>query len=86
MVYTTIDLPELVKEAQNKNKNSMTYIIEAFKPKLQASLHQTVVQERENLAQELSIKLIEAIQHYNLEATPGFYDFLDQIEGSSRRS
>ncbi|GED16918.1 hypothetical protein [Aneurinibacillus migulanus] len=55
MVYTTIDLPKLVKEAQNKNKNSMTYII-------------------------------EAIQHYNLEATPGFYDFLDQIEGSSRRS
>lgn len=85
-MYTTIDLPELVKEAQTDNKESLARVIEAFRPKLQASLYQTSVQEREDLTQELSVKLIEAIQHYNLESTPGFYDFLNQIEGRDRRS
>ncbi|QYY44401.1 hypothetical protein K3F53_01055 [Aneurinibacillus thermoaerophilus] len=61
----------------------MLLFIQTFKPKLKSSLYQTSIGEREDLAQELTLKIIEAIYNYDLEATPGFFEFIEQIEGNS---
>ncbi|RAP26428.1 hypothetical protein C2W64_01972 [Brevibacillus laterosporus] len=84
MSCKTENLFFLLGEAQNRNSDAMLRFIQTFKPKLQTSLYQTSISEREDLAQELNMKIIEAIYNYDLDTIPGFFDFLDQIENKQR--
>lgn len=69
-------LMELLKKAQQQDREAIETIIFKFNPKIQKSLSQTSVQNRNDLRQEVSLKMIEAINKYNLESVPGFWEFV----------
>ncbi|MED0738997.1 helix-turn-helix domain-containing protein [Aneurinibacillus thermoaerophilus] len=74
------DLTSLIKDAQNKDTEAVLLFVQTFKPKLKSSLYQTSLSEREDLEQELTIKVMETVCNYNLDDTPGFFEFIEQIE------
>ncbi len=57
-------------------------IIEMFDPKIQRSLLQTTYPKREDLYQELRLKLIDIILNYDVDATPGFWDLQKNLQDS----
>lgn len=71
----------LLKLAKKEDKKAMETIILKFNPKLQKSLYQTTKQDKNDLKQEISLKIIEAVHKYDMENVPGFWDF---IEGKER--
>lgn len=59
-------LYELIIQAKHDDKAAILEIIGRFEPKIKKSLHQTSLQNREDLKQELILKLIEVIQSFDL--------------------
>lgn len=72
-----INLDALV-ESQNDN-TSLLAIIQYFEPKLNSCLYQTHQQHREDLRQDLLIKLITSIKKYDINSVPGFWDMKNQF-------
>jgi hypothetical protein len=70
-------LYDLVKEAQG-NTEYETKVIRTFEPKIKKSLYLTRVENREDLEQELRIKLIRYVRDYSLENVPGLFDVNEQ--------
>lgn len=70
----------LTKKAKNRNQEAVLSIIQKFSPKIKQSLYQTSQQEREDLEQDLILKMIEVIYRYSLESTPGFWEFQQMVE------
>ncbi len=68
----------LIKKAQQRDARAIAAIIDKFNPKIQKSLTQTKPQDRNDLRQEVSLKLIEAIYRYDLRSVPGFWEFVDK--------
>jgi len=68
----------LVKQSQTDN-HSLLKVIDLFSPKIHRSLQQTSLQNREDLAQDLKIKLLVWIKNYDVETTPGFYEMIELI-------
>ncbi|MDO7907174.1 helix-turn-helix domain-containing protein [Paenibacillus sp. JX-17] len=73
------NLFELCRQAQRYHPQAMERILELFQPKISRSLCQTSIQERDDLRQELYLKMIEAVQKYDLDRTPGFWQFVDEF-------
>lgn len=73
------NLYELMEDNENKIRN-VEKIIELFDPKIKKSLLQTPLQEREDLTQELKIKLFETIVHYDMNEVPGFMGFMELVK------
>ncbi|QSX24144.1 helix-turn-helix domain-containing protein [Priestia megaterium] len=61
-------------------KNSEIYeeVLEMFEPKIKKSLLNTHFQEREDLEQEIKIKIYEKIDVLNDMYVPGFFEFIEQ--------
>ncbi|GAA0853985.1 helix-turn-helix domain-containing protein [Paenibacillus glucanolyticus] len=70
-------LISLIKKAQEKDATAMETIIQKYTPKIQKSLWQTSNQDRNDLKQEVNLKMIEAVYKYDLETVPGFWDLMD---------
>ncbi|MBU5355087.1 helix-turn-helix domain-containing protein [Paenibacillus barcinonensis] len=68
----------LLKQARQNDTQAMESIIVKFKPKLQKSLYQTHLQNRNDLQQEIKLKIIEAVYRYNIEEVPSFLEFLGE--------
>ncbi|MBY7141575.1 helix-turn-helix domain-containing protein [Virgibacillus sp. NKC19-3] len=51
-------------------------IIKELSPRIKNSITNTAYQEREDLEQELAIKIIEKIQMFECRDSPGFWDFV----------
>jgi hypothetical protein len=52
-------------------------LLEDFQYKISYSLHNTSFHERQDLEQELKMKIIEKMMYLNLETSiPGFWEFL----------
>ena len=66
-------LYELVKEAKF-NTEYESKVIRSFEPKIKKSLYLTRMENREDLEQELKIKLIRYVRDYSLESVPGLFD------------
>ena len=73
-----LKLYELVKEAKDSNF-ALEQVVSLFEPKLKKSLSLTSLEYREDLAQELKYKLVKYIKDYDVDSTPGFWDFKNQI-------
>lgn len=69
-------LMNLLIQARKNDKNAMESIILKFNPKLQKSLYQTTLQDRNDLKQEIHLKIIEAVYKYDIETVPGFWEFI----------
>ncbi|MCW3793769.1 helix-turn-helix domain-containing protein [Paenibacillus sp. LS1] len=70
----------LLIQARENDKNAMESIIVKFNPKLQKSLYQTTQQDRNDLKQEIHLKIIEAVYKYDLETVPGLWEFIHTKE------
>lgn len=56
------------------NEENLT-IIEDFIPKIKQCLHNTDYQEREDLEQEIKLKIIEKLATVQFQDAPSFWDF-----------
>ncbi|WP_052947824.1 helix-turn-helix domain-containing protein [Aneurinibacillus tyrosinisolvens] len=66
--------------AKNKDPDAILLILAKFKPKIERSLYQTSFHEREDLLQQLYVKIIEAVYRYDVESAPGFSEFMEMLE------
>ncbi|MBG9911553.1 MULTISPECIES: sigma-O factor regulator RsoA [Bacillus] len=64
-----------VKEDKITN-GEMEKLIETFTPMIKKKLQNTAYQEREDLEQELYIKLIEKVDWLIYQEVPGFWEFI----------
>jgi hypothetical protein len=60
-----------------KNNEYISVIIKLFEPKIKKSVMQTTIQEREDLTQNIKLKLVEKIRTYEPEEVPDFYQFCE---------
>ncbi|EDL63463.1 hypothetical protein [Bacillus sp. SG-1] len=68
-------LYDMVKEAQ-ENYHYEVNVVSTFEPKIKKSLHLTRPENRDDLEQELKIKIIGYVRNYSLEEVPGLFDLL----------
>ena len=71
-------LYQLVKRAPRDNE-ALLKIIKQFEPKIAKSLYLTNQSSRDDLSQELMLKLVESIRKYDVQHIPGFWEFRDMI-------
>ncbi|MGG0730999.1 hypothetical protein [Bacillus paramycoides] len=66
-------------ELNDQNLSSCNYeeILRIFKFKICSCLQNTPYQEREDLEQEIKMKIFEKIDFINALEAPGFFEFLD---------
>lgn len=74
------DLYQWMKLAQQKDKNASVCILKQFEPKIKQSLRRIAYQEREDLKQELHLKLLDVMTQFDTDNVPGFFDYLDQMQ------
>ncbi|GMG77005.1 sigma-O factor regulator RsoA [Priestia megaterium] len=73
------NLYQLAYKAKEDNE-AVNKIIEMFRPKIKKTLLQTDFQNREDLEQELQLKLVKVIKMYDLEGIMGFWEFHEMIK------
>lgn len=74
-------LIDLTKKVQEHNDiDSLKIVLNLFEPKIRASLKQTSPQEQDDLYQELKLRVIEIVRHYDYSNTYGFWEFTDIIK------
>lgn len=78
-------LYSLIKKVrEEEDKEAMGTIISKFKPRIRSSLTQTSRQEREDMQQEVYIKIMEVVYKYDIESTPSIWELIDFDELSRR--
>ncbi|MBG9456125.1 hypothetical protein ABE61_19300 [Lysinibacillus sphaericus] len=60
---------------ENRYNEETLTIIENFIPKIKQCLHNTDFQEREDLEQEIKLKIIEKLATVEFQDAPSFWDF-----------
>ena len=60
---------------ENRYNEETLTIIENFIPKIKQCLHNTDFQEREDLEQEIKLKIIEKLATVKFQDAPSFWDF-----------
>lgn len=69
----------LVKKSKTDNK-SLNTVIDLFSPKIVSSLNQTSPQDREDLSQEIKMKLLFCIRNYDVENIPGYFQMIELLK------
>jgi len=65
-------------------ENNKNFIIDELKHKVKKHVYQTVLQEREDLEQEMWIKIVQYIDKMWDEDVPNFFEFIDQLDKPAR--
>lgn len=68
-----------IKQAKNRDLNSIEEIIHRFDPKIKKTSTFIDNHERENLEQELKIRVIKAVDKFKTAETPGFREFISHL-------
>ena len=71
----------LLQQAKNKDKEGLNEILNQFEKKIEAELRQTSPQNRDDLCQEIMIKVMEAVEKYKVEDVPNFEQFIESQKG-----
>ena len=71
----------LLQQAKQEEKEGLGAIIHQFEKKIEAELRQTSPQNRDDLRQELVLKVLEAVEKYNMEDVPNFEQFIEDQKG-----
>ena len=69
----------LLKRSQQGDQNALLDILEQFEPKIKKSLFQTSINNRDDLYQELQLKVIKSILNFDLDSCPSFLDYITHI-------
>lgn len=64
---------------ENTKMREVDYIIEQLEFKIKKHVKETILDEREDLSQEMKIKIIEKTHLLLDEDVPGFFDYIDKI-------
>lgn len=70
---------DLVKESKF-NKAAMESVIKLFEPKLKKTLYMTNPNDRDDLEQELKMKMVSYIKEYDMNSVPGFWEFKEKVD------
>ncbi|KAB2372792.1 MULTISPECIES: hypothetical protein [Bacillus] len=70
---------DLESKGKSLNEDEVIQIIEAFKPKIKKSLFNTSLGEREDLEQEIKLKIVEKINDIYSDEVPGFFQFINSF-------
>ncbi|WP_017471541.1 helix-turn-helix domain-containing protein [Amphibacillus jilinensis] len=75
------ELIDLIKQLNSKEDDGIAInkLIKQFEPKIRRSLHEIDALDREDLAQEIKLTLIEFIYKFNAEDVPNFEQFIIDI-------
>ncbi len=57
-------------------KKEIEDILKRFNPQIKKVLKNTSYQEREDLEQEIKVKILEKVNSLNIESPPGFWEFI----------
>jgi F0F1-type ATP synthase membrane subunit b/b' len=71
----------LLQQAKNEEKEGLGAILNQFEKKIEAELRQTSPQNRDDLRQELVMKVMEAVEKYKVEDVPNFEQFIEAQKG-----
>ncbi|XJZ27539.1 helix-turn-helix domain-containing protein [Bacillota bacterium Lsc_1132] len=82
MAYMLIDL---VKESKF-NREAMESVIKLFEPKLKKTLYMTNPNDRDDLEQELKMKMVSYIKEYDTNSVPGFWKFKEKLDKDKEKS
>ncbi|MCA0170549.1 helix-turn-helix domain-containing protein [Bacillus sp. RAR_GA_16] len=70
-----------LQRAKQKDEEGLKEVIQQFEKKIEAELRQTSLQNRDDLRQELVIKVMEAVEKYKMEDVPNFEQFIEAQKG-----
>jgi DNA-directed RNA polymerase specialized sigma subunit len=70
---------DVVLLAQNGDQEAMNGLIEAFRPLIRKVCGKLKYQDRQDIEQLLSEKIIYAVQSYNFQSIPDFHSFCESI-------
>ncbi|MBM7541303.1 helix-turn-helix domain-containing protein [Amphibacillus cookii] len=75
------ELIDLIKQLNSKEDDGIAInkLIKQFEPKIRRSLLEIDALDREDLAQEIKLTLIEFIYKFNIEDVPNFEQFIIDI-------
>lgn len=59
-------------------KKEIEEILKRFNPQIKKVLKNTSYQEREDLEQEIKVKILEKVNSLNIESPPGFWEFIKE--------
>ncbi|UUZ83511.1 helix-turn-helix domain-containing protein [Paenibacillus sp. P26] len=76
------DLFELVTRAKSGDKTALEEIITLFRPAIQRASKRAKPQERNDLEQHMSEKIIRAVYAYDLDSVPDYSRFVAIISRS----
>jgi len=77
------ELIVLVEKSKHDDKALLT-VLSYFEPKLNHCLYQTSPHYREDLRQDLLIKLINTIKKYDVNSVPGFWDMKQRFSKQNK--
>ncbi|GGJ97154.1 hypothetical protein GCM10007063_19460 [Lentibacillus kapialis] len=69
----------LVQHAKTNDSESTKEIIHRFDPKIKQTSRFTGNFEREDLEQELRIRIVKAVDKFKTDDTPGFREFISDL-------
>lgn len=55
-------------------------VLKELEPKINKSLYYTRFEDRQDLKQELKVKITECIRNNVFEQTPGFWEFVERFD------
>ncbi|MDA2384047.1 hypothetical protein PDN41_20255 [Bacillus cereus] len=62
------------------NTENFEVMVELFQPKIQQCIKHTPLREREDLEQELKLKIYEKINLMHNFSAPGFFEFIETVK------
>jgi hypothetical protein len=77
-------LYHLVQRAKTHDSESTQEIIHRFNPKIKQTSRFTKNFEREDLEQELRIRIVKAVDKFKTDETPGFREFVSHLSDQQR--
>ncbi|WP_270180439.1 helix-turn-helix domain-containing protein [Alkalihalobacillus sp. CinArs1] len=77
-------LYNLLQRAKKQDEEALSLILQTFEKKIQSELRQTSFGARDDLRQELFVKVCEAVGKYKVDDVPDFEEFAMKLEKDKR--
>ncbi|KMM36594.1 helix-turn-helix domain-containing protein [Guptibacillus hwajinpoensis] len=78
---TNARLYTLLQQAKQNEDEALELIFRQFEKKIEAELRQTPYEYRDDLRQELYVKILEAVEKYSIDEVPNFEQFIEEKKG-----
>ncbi|MFU7590326.1 helix-turn-helix domain-containing protein [Priestia sp. RMT2NF4] len=71
-------LYELVNKVKSGDEEASRRLLKKLEPKLNKAVQNFSLHEREDVKQDLKIKILSAVKTFDFSQTPGLWEFLHQ--------